>query len=245
MKRVIFVLLVVAVLCPGAARGQERDREVRADQRRADVARRWDDHYTPHYVPRGREFRELPNGFMRLFVGGLEFFFWEGMYYREMGDRYVVVAAPIGAVVTALPAPVIPIIVEGVPYYTINGVTYMLTSYGYQVVPPPQVIVVKQAAPPPQVIVVKSEAPAPVAASATTVAAAQPATPVPVVQDVAAPQVAPAVAADDSYTVNIPNSKGTYTAVALKRNGNGFVGPQGEYYSEFPKVEQLKLMYGK
>jgi len=49
----------------------------------------------------------------------------------------------------------------------------------------------------------------------------------------------------DVSTVNIPNSHGGYTAVTLKRAGNGFVGPQGEYYSENPTVEQLKVLYGK
>jgi hypothetical protein len=49
----------------------------------------------------------------------------------------------------------------------------------------------------------------------------------------------------DAFTVNIPNSNGGYTAVTLKRSGSGFTGPQGEYYSEFPKVEQLRAMYEK
>ena len=34
-------------------------------------------------------------------------------------------------------------------------------------------------------------------------------------------------------------------AVTLKRSGNGFVGPQGEYYADNPTVEQLKVLYGK
>jgi hypothetical protein len=49
----------------------------------------------------------------------------------------------------------------------------------------------------------------------------------------------------DTYIVNIPNDKGGYTAVILKRSGKGFIGPQGEYYPEFPKVRLLRLMYGK
>lgn len=53
------------------------------------------------------------------------------------------------------------------------------------------------------------------------------------------------ISSEDSYTVNIPNDKGGYNAVLLKRSGNGFVGPQGEFYSDFPKVSQLKVMYGK
>jgi hypothetical protein len=51
---------------------------------------------------------------------------------------------------------------------------------------------------------------------------------------------------DDQYfTVNIPNTKGGYTQVTVKRSGEGFVGPQGEYYNTFPPVAQLKAMYVK
>ena len=45
-------------------------------------------------------------------------------------------------------------------------------------------------------------------------------------------------------TVNIPNSRGGYTSVTLRRSGNGYVGPQGEYYPNYPSVNQLKMMYG-
>jgi hypothetical protein len=50
---------------------------------------------------------------------------------------------------------------------------------------------------------------------------------------------------DNEITINIPNSAGGYTSVLMKRSGNGFVGPQGEFYSEFPKVSVLKAIYGK
>ena len=60
-----------------------------------------------------------------------------------------------------------------------------------------------------------------------------------------APPLQPETQAQDIFTVNIPNTRGGYTPVALKRSGSGFIGPQGEYYTEFPKVEQLKVMYGK
>ena len=50
---------------------------------------------------------------------------------------------------------------------------------------------------------------------------------------------------DETFTVNIPNDKGGYTAVIIRRSGNGFVGPQGEFYSEFPRVSKLKIMYNK
>lgn len=56
---------------------------------------------------------------------------------------------------------------------------------------------------------------------------------------------APATVTPESFTVNVPNRKGGYTAVVLKKSGSGYVGPQGEYYNDFPNVEQLKVMYGK
>ncbi|MCA9408101.1 MAG: hypothetical protein KC733_05390 [Candidatus Omnitrophica bacterium] len=49
---------------------------------------------------------------------------------------------------------------------------------------------------------------------------------------------------DNELVVNVPNDQGGYTPVKLTREGEGFVGPQGEYYPKFPKVERLKLIYG-
>lgn len=49
----------------------------------------------------------------------------------------------------------------------------------------------------------------------------------------------------DTVTVNVPNSSGGYTAVVLKRSGNGYVGPQGEYYDQVPSTVQLQAMYGR
>ena len=49
----------------------------------------------------------------------------------------------------------------------------------------------------------------------------------------------------DSITINIPNQNGGFTAVTLRKSGNGFIGPQGEFYTTFPSVNQLKVVYGK
>jgi hypothetical protein len=50
----------------------------------------------------------------------------------------------------------------------------------------------------------------------------------------------------DSIIVHIPNSDGNgYSTVILTRTEDGFVGPQEEFYSEFPTSAQLKAMYGK
>ena len=48
---------------------------------------------------------------------------------------------------------------------------------------------------------------------------------------------------ENEFIVNIPNDSGGYTAVIIRRSGSGFIGPQGEYYPQFPSVAQLKLMY--
>ncbi len=57
---------------------------------------------------------------------------------------------------------------------------------------------------------------------------------------------APAVTdTENSFTVNIPNNSGGYTAVIIQRSGDGFVGPQGEFYPKFPRISQLKAMYTK
>lgn len=48
----------------------------------------------------------------------------------------------------------------------------------------------------------------------------------------------------ETATVNIPNSRGGYTPVILKKTANGYIGPQGEYYPEHPTVEQLRTLYG-
>jgi len=49
---------------------------------------------------------------------------------------------------------------------------------------------------------------------------------------------------NETFTINIPTHDGGYIPVTLTRKGDGFIGPQGEYYDEFPKIAQLKVMYG-
>lgn len=75
-----------------------------------------------------------------------------------------------------------------------------------------------------------------------------------VVQPVAAPVVvAPAqtvvvaqpIEHNRSVTVQIANKNGAVTNVMLVRKGNGYVGPQGEYYDTMPTAEQLRVLYAK
>lgn len=60
----------------------------------------------------------------------------------------------------------------------------------------------------------------------------------------AAPQ-SQTLPAGTTITINIPNSNGGFTPVVLTKHNSGYIGPQGEYYSVNPTVEQLKALYGK
>jgi hypothetical protein len=54
---------------------------------------------------------------------------------------------------------------------------------------------------------------------------------------------APAVE-DGTVTVWITNSNGSTTLVKLTRQGPWYIGPRGEYYTDMPTNEQLRVVYG-
>jgi hypothetical protein len=49
---------------------------------------------------------------------------------------------------------------------------------------------------------------------------------------------------DNAVIVNVTNSNGSVTPVRMVRQGSGWVGPKGEYYSSLPTPEQLRPIYG-
>lgn len=59
-----------------------------------------------------------------------------------------------------------------------------------------------------------------------------------------AAQAATTAAALNTETIWITNSNGSKQAVRLTKQGPGYIGPRGEYYSERPTEEQLKVLYG-
>jgi len=59
-----------------------------------------------------------------------------------------------------------------------------------------------------------------------------------------APPVILPPAPSEQYIVNIPNARGGFNSVVITKSGDGFVGPKGEYYPEFPKIFQLQMKYG-
>lgn len=44
--------------------------------------------------------------------------------------------------------------------------------------------------------------------------------------------------------INVNNSNGSTTPVTIRKAGNQYIGPRGEYYNALPTVEQLKPVYG-
>lgn len=148
------------------------------------------------------------------------YYYRGGRWYQHgwFGFDLAVSALAIGALVESLPPRYNTVVVGGVPYYYYDNAYYRPCPNGYVVVPAPVVT---------QPIVVAPEVAQPVVVTA----------PAPVVQ--------PQAQIPETVTINIPNSRGSYTSITLKKSGNGFIGPQGEYYSEHPTVEQLKTLYGK
>ncbi len=45
------------------------------------------------------------------------------------------------------------------------------------------------------------------------------------------------------FSFGILNSGGVYIQIPMKAVGNGFIGPQGEFYPQFPPIRQLRAMY--
>jgi hypothetical protein len=54
----------------------------------------------------------------------------------------------------------------------------------------------------------------------------------------------PKSASNDTATINIPNTKGSFTPVRLVKHKDGYIGPQGEFYAGHPTIAALKALYG-
>ncbi|MGD9109775.1 MAG: hypothetical protein PVG93_02435, partial [Phycisphaerales bacterium] len=48
----------------------------------------------------------------------------------------------------------------------------------------------------------------------------------------------------NTVTVNVTNSNGSIIPVKLRKQGVGYIGPRGEYYSTLPTSEDLRPIYG-
>lgn len=159
-------------------------------------------------------------------IGGLEYYYHQGYFYRRGSGGYIIVDAPVGAMVETIPSGYKVVVINGKTYYYHNDMYFVRRGKKYAVVSDPVYQVVEL---PKEVQVIDVE-PAVINTN---------------VSPVAKQNNQAAVYTKNTFPVNIPNANGSYSQVKIVRAGNGFIGPQGEYYTEFPKVEQLKVMYGK
>jgi hypothetical protein len=90
------------------------------------------------YPARGHNVDVLPRGHHVAVYGKARYHFYEGVWYRPNGPRFVVVAPPFGLFVPFLPLYYTTILVGGIPYYYANEVYYTQTPGGYAVVEPPK-----------------------------------------------------------------------------------------------------------
>jgi len=156
-------------------------------------------HHAP--PPRPYYYRTLPWGCTPLRVADMVYYYLEGTYYRETPSGYVIVSAPRGAMITALPERHKVIVYENTDYYYYNSTYYVKQPAGYTVVTPPPSVVSTN---PPAV-----EAP------------------------------------EKTVVVTVPNPNGSYMPVTLQKYTDGYVGPNGEFYPDYPTIGQLKAMYSK
>lgn len=96
-------------------------------------------YHGPRY---GARFPNLPPGHSRVPVGGVDFFFSAGSFYRRGPGGFVVVQAPVGGIVVNLPPRRRTVVVERATYYYYQGVYYRPCPGGYQVVDPPHEVLV-------------------------------------------------------------------------------------------------------
>jgi hypothetical protein len=81
--------------------------------------------YRSFYRPYvGIGIRVLPFGYYPFYYGADQFYFSEGLFYRQYNNQYKVVVPPVGASVPALPSNAQQVVINGQTYYEYKGVYY-------------------------------------------------------------------------------------------------------------------------
>jgi hypothetical protein len=156
------------------------------------------------------------------FWGGYHGYAGWGYYRPYWGVNFSFATPQIGAVVAYMPEGYRTYVVSGVRYYYCDGYYFRSCPSGYVVVPQPVTLSAS--------------------VSATTAETQAVATPSQTEQGAVAQST---TGSDNAVMINIPNSKGEFTAVKLVKYKDGYKGPQGEYYQSHPTVDQLRVLYGK
>jgi hypothetical protein len=90
------------------------------------------------YPAKGQFLEVLPQGNREVFWGKERYHFFNGVWYRPMGKKFLVVSPPIGLTVPFLPPFHSTFWVNGIPYYYANEVYYTQSPVGYVIVEPPK-----------------------------------------------------------------------------------------------------------
>ena len=166
------------------------------------------------------------------------YYFHHNHFYRPVWywfDR-IVVAPPIGAFVAILPDGYTTFSIGGIPYFHFRGIYFRPCTNGYVVVSAP-----RQAAVSPSPSIDRSQLDTTKEdtknTSTNTVSAAS--------LDNSMLSKETEGSSADTVVINIPNKDGSYSQVTLVKHGEGYLGPQKEYYEGHPTVEQLQVLYGK
>jgi len=100
-----------------------------------------------YYPPPGHQVSALPTRYRTVVYRDLSYYFYDGIWYRPLGARFVVVLPPVGVVIPVLPSLYTIIWVGAIPYYYAAGVyyTWYPESRGYVVTDPPPAQAVQEA----------------------------------------------------------------------------------------------------
>jgi len=99
-------------------------------------------------VPRpGHVSSRLPKGYWTVRHGRSQYYYHHGAFYRRGPSGYIVVKAPVGAIVFGIPLGYHRVFIGGGLYFTYGGVYYRRVPSGYVVVEPPREVVVAEPAP--------------------------------------------------------------------------------------------------
>jgi hypothetical protein len=121
--------------------GDERYDDRRHYDQRYDDRRDYDRHrYQERYYPRhGYVVPRLPHGHRVVHYHGDRYYYGDGAWYRPYGAQFMIVAPPVGLMVSFLPEVQATLFFGGIPYYQSGPVYYVRHPRhgGYMVAQPP------------------------------------------------------------------------------------------------------------
>ena len=137
LRRMFLTLLVSCLLSGMTMVGYDQEAGAKEPEYRHSQFMDSRYHHDHYYPARGQYVEVLPSGHRVVVFGKSRYYFFDGVWYRPMGRRFLIVAPPIGLAVSFLPPYYSTIMVGGVPYYYANEVYYTAGPGGYVVVAPP------------------------------------------------------------------------------------------------------------